>query len=183
MTRHEEMKLMTALQEIIGKLMRSGSTTTAAIFEMLIREYPDICERHKDRLFREAVANLSRRVMKRAADRAGTAQISLPLKLRTLKGQLPSHICLPPPAENREEEEVAVDEEFIWLPLEDSTFRQVGFYLQHLRTSIVADQKKYKVTNRAYQFLRPYMDNDEHRDEPIGPMLAEIVAAEAEKRR
>lgn len=184
MTAQEQAKLRTKVRELIFELQLQGRITTADLTAEIMRCYPDLCEEEKDRLFRDALSKMAREMLKSTAISAKSAQFMLPMALEQVKRTLPASISLPPkPAIDGETGEVTMPEEVVWTPLEEATFGELELHLESLYAGIQADQARYRALNEVRNYLRPHMDSDDHRDEPIGPVLAELAAKEQEEAR
>lgn len=180
MTRQEQVKLRTKIRETILALRLEGVKVTAAALAQAVRErHADLVESEKERLFLESIKSRFREIARSSSNSMKSAQFMLPMALAEVR--LPDMLALVPPAMvNTETGEKIVPDDVEWRSTEEVTFHELRLHLQHLLRSIENDRARYEALAAVELFLRPHMDNDEHRDDAIGPMLTEIALKEAE---
>lgn len=167
MTKAQLARLREAVRQCVQELHDRRQGTTRGLVETVRERYPDLVEEAAEQLLAEAIANMSRRIMKSDARAAKSEQFILPALIAHLR--LPATISVP--------HDDGDDDEVVWTPLEHASFAELDIHLAMLARSIAADTRRFKALTELREFLAPYMA-DTPDAEPIGAVLARLAAAE-----
>ncbi|MEP0518557.1 MAG: hypothetical protein ABJO09_01035 [Hyphomicrobiales bacterium] len=159
----QQYKLSTALREIIADLEATGFVTTSMLSYEVMNRHPELCDREKDRLFRDAIGQQARKMMKRETTVVLQSQLSLPLGPVEIS-RVPEHISLPP--KNG-------DADMVWKTLEDSSFRELKAHTSVRTKQHTASGQALARLNRIVRMLEPVIPLEDM-DTPLGKFLKMI---------
>ncbi|MEM7444876.1 MAG: hypothetical protein AAF414_16255 [Pseudomonadota bacterium] len=171
MTKLEIAKLRDALRDVISEQRIVGQWTTRTLVDSLTDRYPEVVEHAKDRLIHNAVANVSREIMKRKLPKrpAGGDQLYLPGVL----SHLDISECINRPG-------VGVDGLPNWMDLNTATHADLRAYLAELRANIQANQNAYKNYTDMERIIRPYFKGKSP-DLTVGEVIRHLCELEKDQ--
>jgi hypothetical protein len=164
MVKKSPQKLRTLIREVYSDLKKSGAkeVTIHELNDEITKKHPNLVAQEKDHLFRNAINTSIRQILKSDSNSLRSSQLSLPLGLTNIV--LP--VCLPIKHSARE---------YAWVEPWDLTFAQLEKKISQ-KTIAMKPSMELQSLERVRDYLKPYMTSKP--DEPIGPVLARIAAAE-----
>lgn len=173
MTRHDRIKLREAIRICIAELKAQGRFTTRELTAMMKARYDDIIVTAQDRLITESLASIARQILRDDTPSTRSHQLQLPIELAHIP--LANALSLPPIRDVANDEQAESD--YLWTDTYEATFAELEAHIQFLQASVSADMRRLVSLRSLYNYLAPIMA-DEHREDAIGPVLAEIAKRE-----
>ena len=157
-------KLREAVRVIIVEFFENKRGTTRAISETVSERYPELVNDAAEQLVADAIANISRKIMKNEIVVAQSSQLWLPIEISHLR--LPAAISIPTDGRSGEDE-------VEWTPLGDATISEVGRHVVMLQESVAADTRRLRMLSELHHYLIGHWPEDT--ESPIGNLLRTLA--------
>lgn len=160
MARNRQYKISTAIQQVIKEMEANGPLTSRRLSFEVIQRHPELCDEFKDRLFREAIGSIARKVMKREVEATLEVQAQLPFGMNEVV-RVPEHISLPPRGDEPDME---------WQRIETCSLRQLKANATFKRKVLDSGNASWADQMRLIRLLEPIVPEEEI-DAPLGKYL------------
>lgn len=166
MTKTQLNKVREAVRTVVNELYAKRRGSTRWLVETVRERHPELIEEAAAQLVSESIAKMARQIMKTEMKAQDSLQTELPLEIAGL--QLPAAISVPPDHS---------EDETLWTPLPDATFRELEGHIAMLQSSVTADTKRLRKLRDLYNYLRNKMPDDDP-DQTIRVILEAIKRLE-----
>lgn len=155
-------KFQTKVREVYSDFNDEGRVGINEIVDEVTRRHSGLVEAEKDRLLRESIAGILRKMINRDT----SPQLMLPGELS--KVDLPTRIAIRPPGKKAGPAE--------WVLIEEVTYLELDTKVESLEPKQRPDRRRFAL-KRTRDFLLPHMAEN-HRHDPIGPVLKRLALAD-----
>lgn len=173
MTKRDRMELADGMRLCVAALQERGRFTAREAVDMVMARYASQVQEASERLIRESLSALARRVMKETETLTETGQMALdylPEEMKTMR--VPGSICVPP---RRRKDGSADEKDFIWTRIVNATDEEVERYLEMLAVGIRDYQVSFDSIRTFRAYYAPYRLSPQER---VGDILARIKSGQ-----
>lgn len=163
MARSQQYKISTAILQVIKELEVEGPMTSRRVAFEVMQRHPELCDEFKDRLFRESIGSIARKIMKREVEATLDVQDLLPLGPADVV-RVPEHISLPPRGD---------DPDMEWQRIEMSSLRQLKANAAYKRKVLDSGNASLADQLRLIRLLEPIVP-EEDIDAPLAKYLRRL---------